>query len=124
MSKLDTHTYDGKIFIPDRKFNVDYKKDDKIAIIRSLSQHITIPTAHSAINLIINDIDMPGNHSPPDNLYADIILINIITDRFFIDNRTTLIGALQEQLSDIITSGQCAQGRTNRLMQIYLSLCV
>lgn len=122
MSKLDTHSYDGKIYIPDRKFNLNFTKEQKQKIIMDFLPKLSVDTARQAVNIISNDIDTKNNYSNSDNLYADVILVNILSDKFFNENISTLIKPLEEQLSDIVTSGQCAQGRTNRLMQIYLTL--
>jgi hypothetical protein len=78
---------------------------------------------------VINDTQKPQNFDNINNLYADDVLIEII-------NTLDILSALDlenyiknsvylniiEQMNDMITLGSCAQGRTNRLMQIYKSL--
>jgi hypothetical protein len=71
--------------------------------------------------IIIEDINKNPNYSGSDLQRADDILFHICMKIFAEKDQNTIITNLAEQLSDIVTSGSCPQGRVNRLMQLYLA---
>lgn len=112
MSLLDTHTYDGKLKIP----NVPAMAIINFALLRQFARQLRIqyknPTASRAVELIINDLS--HNYDPTNGLDAlkllMILVQSIPSEPYF-----------HEQLSDIITNGPCPQGRCTRLYQVYLA---
>ncbi len=151
MGKLDTHSYDGKLIDRLKNHRDTLKEGISLGKSISLEEGISLPsevsltenkikafdllkekinntdhnlkaTAMTAIDLIKNNIGTGSNVDPTNNLIADqilYILINKIKGSVSFDD---ISDVFITQLSDIITSGQCAQGRTTRLIQIYFSL--
>lgn len=122
----DTHSYDGHL--KDRLVNVTSTtatKNDKINSFNDLKNKIgsitspLVVTALKAIDLIINSIGT-SNYDPTNNVHADDLLYLII-DKLKDPSIDVLMDVII-QLSDIITSGPCPQGRCTRLAQIYFSL--
>lgn len=124
MEKLNTHYYDGKL--KSNKFNSISTKDIKEVEFNKLITFIQKDqtcnvniriTAIRAVQLIKNSIGKSPNYDSTNEIYADDILFHICK-KFHNDILTYLI----EQLSDIITSGQCPQGRVIRLIQVFACL--
>ena len=123
----DTHNYDYKIGPLYRKYKVIDKKlleqplsfDETIDDIFKYADLITdkerFKNVIRTLELLISD-----SHNNYDD--KNHISINDLLPRTFrfikhYDNNGILI--FLEQLSDIVTSGQCSQGRTTRIYQFY-----
>lgn len=129
----DTHHYDHKL--KDRKITI-YRIDNvplKCVIFQKLLSWIPVNdtsknlVARRCIEVIQKDMcsssehERERNYDPSNGLWADDLLASIVmwyTKNKDLDTLPILI----EQLSDVLQSGQCPQGRCIRLFQIYVSL--
>jgi hypothetical protein len=127
MEKLDVHYYDGKMMrINIKEAKSDEKKGQFDKLYELVRQHPNLDEkirgfSLQAIKIIIEDINKNPNYSGSDLQRADDILFHICMKIFAEKDQNTIITNLAEQLSDIVTSGSCPQGRVNRLMQLYLA---
>lgn len=127
MNKLDVHHYDGKIVrVEIKEAKSDEKKGQFEKLYDFVSQHPNLDDkmrgfSLQAIKIIIDDINKNPNYSGSDLQRADDILYHICLKIFSEKDQNTIVMNLAEQLSDIVTSGSCPQGRVNRLMQLYLA---
>ena len=109
---------DGKlrgIFVP----TVKYNDAQKIDIFTKLVQKklFTNPNAAKAV-LLISQNAGNQNYQVENDVDASDVLAEIIMNKSCDD----LIQTIQEQLSDIITSGVCPSGRVTRLLQVWDSM--
>ena len=79
------------------------------------------PTAIEAINQIMRSIRQPPNYDRTNGMFADDVLYLVCIKIDKTKNVDALI-YLSEQLSDIMTSGQCSQGRSTRIFQVLFGL--
>lgn len=115
--KLQTHFYDNecvKIKLP----SVNISKDEMILVLSNLQNYIVNDIARNAIQLIISDIGQSANFDHTKDIWVENLLYEICINPCLKD----CLPIIEEQLADIILSGQCAQGRVTRLLQVYLSI--
>ena len=132
---LNTHYYDGKLNIHElviaiqelQKITASELTVEKQALFSKLIADIQHNTSINnryrsraviAINRISQSIRKPANLDRTNNMYADDVLY--IVCRKLSDPDSLVY--IAEQLSDIITFGQCAQGRSTRIFQVLLTL--
>ena len=118
---MNTHTFDGKLqSIPKTNYNESEMNIMFANLIKTINEHKLESrikeSSIRAIELIMND--KAGNFDMSNNNYADHILARIIVKLPSSD----VIEVLCEQMSDIVLSGSCPQGRAHRLYQVYLAL--
>ncbi len=70
------------------------------------------------LELVINDTQKYPNLDNANKIYADDILAEICIHLMKTKNKI-IIDLLLEQMNDMYNTGQCPQGRTTRLFQIY-----
>lgn len=131
---LQTHYYDGKLKQHPLIKGVSQctaSNKQKRVIFNNLSQQISQSTkikgvhkktAQKSIRNIIASIGKQPNFDPSNNLSADNLLFLICEHLERLDDPDDVLIYLSEQLSDIITSGQCPPGRSTRLWQVYIIL--
>lgn len=109
----NVHEFDGKLPIPElKKFTVDEKLEMIKIFIPKLKNQNAINILKSMSLAMINNTK--DNQDDSNDVDAMDILANILANDY--DN---ILSIFEEQLADIITLGQCPQGRTTRLLQIY-----
>jgi len=122
---INVHEFDGKLsYTPLENGAKILSVDDKIILIQEFREDLTQYCAISAINLILYTLskDDSSDNYDPDNkinsadLLVDILILAREKELLSIDN---LIPLIEEQLSDIFLLGQCPQGRSTRLLQIW-----
>lgn len=131
---LNTHFYDGKLVQNDLISKIIDLRNSKLSetkreLFAKLAEEIKTAkveerfrlTALQAIHIIDRDIHQPGNYDCTNGIYADDVLY-LVCKRMYSDKEIEIFDYLTEQLSDIITSGQCAQGRSTRLFQLLRTL--
>ncbi len=132
----NTHYYDGKlsdilvqIVQNQQENNSDELTTEKNTLFTRLSKDIKesplVPpqyrrTAVIAINKIMQSIRQPANYDRTNGLYADDVLY-LVCKHIYETMNMEALQYLSEQLSDIITSGQCPQGRSTRVFQVFYS---
>lgn len=118
-SYQNVHQYDGSISMPCLP---KLSKDEKLLKINALLTKLTNKNAINMMNVIINSLtsDTPSVHSNYDEInHIDVTdIISAILNKQY----DALLDVIEEQLVDMWTLGQCAQGRTIRFIQIYQSL--
>lgn len=130
----DTHHYDGKlkvhpligIITEQQQVTVEEKRRLFIRLIEDVRLNPIIntkyrSTAIQAISKINQDIHKPPNHDKTNDIYADDILY-LICKRIDETKDLDILVYLAEQLSDIITSGSCPQGRSTRVFQVLCTI--
>ena len=93
-----------------------FTKDEKIEQIKQLVPKLTNPLAKSMLYTMGKTIIESGeeNFDDQNNIDASDILANILSK-----NYDEILELLEEQLIDMYNLGQCPQGRTTRLWQIF-----
>lgn len=130
MSKLDVHYYDGKLERVDiKEVKSEEKKNQFIHLYNVVEKHPGLDDkirtfSLQAIKIIIEDINKTPNYSNSDLQRADDILFHICNKIFNEKEQDVIVTNLAEQLSDMVTSGNCPQGRVQRLFQLYLAFQV
>ncbi len=132
---LDTHHYDGKLHtntliktvhnltnqnLIDQK-NIYFTRLIQDLKINPLVPKQYLPTAIEAVNQITHGIQQSSNYDNTNGMYADDVLY-IVCRKIDETNNTDALVYLSEQLSDIMTSGQCPQGRSTRIFQVLVAL--
>jgi len=111
----DTHFYDGQLI--SIKFP-DVNIEDKREAFEQFRSKLTSVAAQKCVDLILKDTERNYDHT--NTMYADDLLYHILENNN--DESSCIFDLLQEQLADVVMSGQCPQGRVIRLYQIYLLL--
>ncbi len=136
--QLDTHYYDGKLGIhplvrivhnQQKIINDSFtlqKQNLFTRLVQDIKLNPAVPekyrtTAIKAINVIKQCIRLPANYDRTNGMYADDVLYLVCNCIKQTGNVDTL-QYLSEQLSDIMTSGQCSQGRSTRIFQVLLTM--
>jgi len=122
----DVHQFDGKL--QTLKIKPHIPESDKRKMFEDLttkiSQNRNIPHPQSVhgLHVVISDMGSPRNYDPTNDMYADDILAEIcslLQIHFDPDIINNIIETIAIQIVDMLQLGQCAQGRVNRLLQIY-----
>ena len=119
--RIDVHTFDKQY---NHNIKTKYTKEIKIEKFIKLMNEINdfkFTEPIHGLQKVISDIETEANFDRTSDLKADDVLIEIVnllenTDK---DTKSCVFLNLLEQMNDMLTSGPCPQGRTNRLMQIY-----
>jgi hypothetical protein len=125
--KLDVHTYDGQLPRMDiKEFKTFDKKENFAKLHTMIVEHKHLDDsikrfATQAVQIIMDDIDNSKNYSGSDLQRADDVLSHICIKIFSDTDQDSIVQNLAEQLSDIVTSGSCPQGRVTRLFQLYMA---
>ncbi len=112
---LEVHDYDGHLqYIKDKmnKYSLELSIEESIAKLSSM--HNDINYKKSLIFLLNNK---EKNIDTSDSINTNNLII-LIAQKV----KDPIESYILEQISDIITSGSCLQGRSKRLSQIFLAL--
>ena len=132
-SNINVHEYDGSLNINLPKI---FTKEEKLQKIRALIVKLKEPDAVSMLKVITIDLinDTTNNYDQYSKVDATDLLANILdksnelikegeeSKKENIDNYLLIVSLIDEQLTDMYRLGQCAQGRTTRLIQIWNTL--
>ena len=111
----DVHVYDYSY--QHESYEMNMTREEKIVLMESIRDRMTNPMARSGAEMIMANMDGDANWDRTNNKRAEDLLA-LISKHLPAD----LLYLVEEQLQDMVQLGQCAQGRTTRLWQIYL-LC-
>ena len=77
--------------------------------------------AINGIRLVVDNIQLPPNYDHVNNVYADDILAEICIKLVNLseNDRVDVLKNIAEQMADMYRLGQCPQGRSTRLIQVY-----
>ncbi len=126
MSRVtDTHSYDGKMGHARDALDAHVLACPKCSNAQArtlaraqLRERLTRQSALRALGLIEHDTQKPNNYDHTNQVYADKVLEVLCIHL----NKEVPLDVLEEQLADVVDSGQCPQGRVIRLLQLGLSL--
>lgn len=113
----DVHQFDYTY--KDQEFALDMTDEEKIKWIHAIKSRMTNPIAQHGVDLILANINQDANLDRTNKKRAEDLLV-IISKH--IETDQNLLPLIEEQLQDMVQLGQCAQGRTTRLWQIYTLL--
>jgi hypothetical protein len=113
----DVHQFDYSY--KDQDFALDMPEEEKITWIQSIKSRMTNPIAQHGVDLILANINQDANLDRTNQKRAEDLLVAISKH---IETDQNLLPLIEEQLQDMVQLGQCAQGRTTRLWQIYTLL--
>lgn len=114
---IDVHTFDGMlahVFRP--TFNLSDRQ--KAELFNMFHAKLTNAVAVNAVIIITRDLGTGANFQEENKTDCSDVLVEIIKHR----NCPDLLLFIQEQLSDMVTSGLCPSGRVTRLLQIWTAL--
>ena len=113
----DVHLFDYTY--KEKEFALDMSDEEKIKWIQSIKSRMTNPIAQHGVDLILANINQDANLDRTNQKRAEDLLVSISKH---IESDQNLLPLIEEQLQDMVQLGQCAQGRTTRLWQIYTLL--
>jgi len=93
--------------------------EDKGVWIQRLMRLMKNPISVQGAHMILANMGMPANYDSTNTKYAEDILVLL---SIHIEKDADLLPLVEEQLQDMVQLGQCAQGRTTRLWQLYTSI--
>jgi hypothetical protein len=76
--------------------------------------------AIQGVQIIMANIGHDANRDTTNQKNAEDIIV--VLAQHCMNNDPSIIPLLEEQLQDMVQLGQCAQGRTTRLWQLYVAL--
>jgi len=112
----NVHIFDGQLktfFQPTREFT----KKEKRELILQLSNKFTNTLAKNMLITMSKDLDNDKNMDRSNNIDSSNILVEICIKLNI--NTEIDFSFIEEQISDIVEYGQCPEGRTTRLLQIW-----
>lgn len=119
---IDIHRFDG-LWSHDIKTTTSL--EDKCILFNALYQDMrnlgVESTSLRGLILVVENAQKPSNFDPANKIYSDDILVEIckkMANASAEKQHDTLVN-IAEQLSDMYNLGQCPQGRSTRLIQIY-----
>lgn len=126
MSLIDTHFYDGKIYITevirDRINKAQLiSLDEKRRSAERIRSKLTELSSVRYLDIILADWGKESNYDPTNNIHTEDLLWlceNDMKDNDLKDN--DLLKVLQVQLEEI-SLGSCPQGRVTRVFQAWIS---
>ena len=123
-SFIDVHTFDGRWKIK-KEVKSRITIEDKHKLLRwflEKVENVTDDDGKKGLQLVINDTQNINNYDSKNLIYADDILGEIFLELLKKDDIEDYCKILLEQMRDMYLSGRCPQGRTTRLIQVYISL--
>lgn len=114
----DVHVYDYAYSTQQHEHILMSKQDKEQWIVR-LMQRMRNPISIQGAHMILANIGNSANYDSTNNKYAEDILVLL---SMHIEKDADLLPLVEEQLQDMVHLGQCAQGRTTRLWQLYTAI--
>jgi len=118
-SFIDVHAFDYSYADHDHE-DVELTNQEKHDWITQLTTIMQHPIARQGAHLISANIGNIANMDRTNDKSAEDILV--LLAQHMIQKDRSLLPMLEEQLIDMVQLGQCAQGRTTRLWQLYVTL--
>ena len=121
----DVHQFDYSYRDQSYQVNIDHNvlemtDAEKHQWIIQLRHRLHNGLSVQGLDLILANIGMPANNDTTNQKRAEDILVMLT--KYIIQCDESLLPLVEEQLQDMLQLGQCAQGRTTRLWQLYCSL--
>ena len=118
-SFIDVHRFDYS-YANQTHEAVPFTNDQRIDWIRRLEDRMSHPLAKRGAEIIRANIGHDANRDNTNQKTADDLLV--LLSQHVIERDAEFLPLVEEQLVDMVELGQCAQGRTTRLWQLYISL--
>ena len=115
---IDVHTFDYTY--ADKSFELDMNAVEKETWIRTMSLKMSHPIAVQGVHMILSNMDHDANLDRTNKIRAEDILVKL--SQYVLQCDESFLPLIEEQIIDMVQLGQCAQGRTTRLWQLYCSL--
>jgi hypothetical protein len=81
---------------------------------------LTHPIALQGVHMILSNMNHDANLDRTNQIRAEDILVKL--SQYVLQCDESFLPLIEEQIMDMVQLGQCAQGRTTRLWQLYCSL--
>ena len=117
-SFIDVHTFDYSY--KDLDLNLDMSNNEKELWLRQLIPRMKNNIAIAGVHMIIANIGHDANMDNTNRKSAEDILVKLT--QYVTQCDESFIELIEEQMEDMVHLGQCAQGRTTRLWQLYCSI--
>lgn len=118
-SFIDVHTFDYS-YRDAHHETITATDNEKRQWITTIMSRMSNPTALQGARIIMANINHDGNRDHTNQKNAEDLLV--LLARHCIEKDPSILPLLEEQLQDMVQLGQCAQGRTTRLWQLYVAL--
>lgn len=116
---IDVHTFDYSYAHRGHE-QVTLTNQEKHDWIQRLIVKMNHPGAKRGAELILANIGMEANVDTTNNKTADDLLV--LLSQHVLTKDESFLPMVEEQLIDMLHLGQCAQGRTTRLWQLYVAI--
>jgi hypothetical protein len=116
---IDVHQFDYSYSNQHHKL-VELPNESKREWIQRLIDKMSNPSARQGAHLILANIGMEANRDTTNQKSAEDLLV--LLSQYIFTKDESFLFLVEEQLSDMLYLGQCAQGRTTRLWQLYVAL--
>ena len=116
---MDVHLFDYS-YKDQQHSPVDMNHDEKRQWIQRLMDIMKNPASIQGTNLILANIGHPANQDTTNHKSAEDILV--LLAKHVLEKDRDFLPLIEEQMQDMLQLGQCAQGRTTRLWQLYQAL--
>ena len=118
-SFIDVHRFDYSYVDQSHEVVTDTIQE-KTQWLLQLINLMTNPIAKQGVNIILANMGHDANRDSTNQKTADDLLV--LLAKHLIKKDASVISLVEEQLQDMVQLGQCAQGRTTRLWQLYQAL--
>lgn len=121
-SFFDVHLFDGNWV---HNITTRFTREEKCILFDWILFQINELSVKSmGLELVIQKTQQYDNFDQKNNVYADDVLVEICSKLIKLKNedRVDILKLLIEQMNDMYILGQCPQGRTTRLFQLYNSM--
>jgi hypothetical protein len=115
---IDVHRFDYS-YVDQTHEHVNETPDQRRHVIQHLMDRMTNPTAKQGAHIILANIGHDANKDSTNQKTADDLLVLLAKH---VEKDPSFLPMIEEQLQDMVQLGQCAQGRTTRLWQLYQAL--
>jgi len=115
---IDVHRFDYS-YVDKTHEIVTETAEQRHDVIQTLMERMTNPIAKQGAHMILANIGHDANKDSTNQKTADDLLVLLAKH---VEKDTTFLPMIEEQLQDMVQLGQCAQGRTTRLWQLYQAL--
>ena len=116
---IDIHTFDYT-YADKQLEELKLNDEEKVEWIKKLMDCMKNPLAIEGSRLILSNIGMHANLDQTNQKRAEDLLV--LLSKHVLEKDSSFLELLEEQLIDMVQLGQCAQGRTTRLWQLYVTI--
>lgn len=115
---IDVHRFDYS-YVDKKHEPVTETPEQRHHVIKHLMDRMTNPIAKQGAHIILANIGNDANKDSTNQKTADDLLVLLAKH---VEKDPSFLPMIEEQLQDMVQLGQCAQGRTTRLWQLYQAL--